>query len=64
MGKRTVPGRAPKNLFAAIGHLGQYVIVSPDQQLTMVRLGKTSARSARRWWRGWGYCGAFVGSEE
>ena len=35
------PGRAPASLFASIGHLGQYVIVSPRQQLTIVRLGKT-----------------------
>ncbi|MDE1916320.1 MAG: serine hydrolase [Sphingomonadales bacterium] len=35
------PERGPKNIFAAIGHLGQYIIVSPDQQLTIVRLGKT-----------------------
>jgi CubicO group peptidase (beta-lactamase class C family) len=36
------PSRGPRSLFAAIGHGGQYVIVSPDQQLTIVRLGKTS----------------------
>ena len=35
------PGRAPASLFACIGHLGQYVIVSPMQKLTIVRLGKT-----------------------
>lgn len=35
------PGRAPKSLFACVGHLGQYVIVSPAQQLTVVRLGHT-----------------------
>ncbi len=40
------PGRAPKSVFALIGHLGQYVIVSPDQHLTIVRLGKTD--SAKR----------------
>jgi CubicO group peptidase (beta-lactamase class C family) len=32
-------GRASQ--FAAIGHLGQYVLVSPSQRLTVVRLGKT-----------------------
>ena len=32
---------APSSLFAARGHLGQYVIVSPAQKLTVVRLGKT-----------------------
>jgi len=36
-----LPGRAPGNLFACIGHLGQYVLVSPAQHLTVVRLGKT-----------------------
>ena len=32
---------APSSLFAARGHLGQFVIVSPAQKLTVVRLGKT-----------------------
>ena len=35
------PGRAPANVFACVGHLGQYVIVSPNQKLTIVRLGQT-----------------------
>ncbi|MEY2943287.1 MAG: hypothetical protein RLY97_1301 [Pseudomonadota bacterium] len=35
------PRRAPENLFACLGHGGQYVIVSPNQHLTIVRLGKT-----------------------
>lgn len=35
------PGRAPASLFACAGHLGQYVIVSPAQRLTVVRLGHT-----------------------
>lgn len=35
------PGKAPASLFACIGHLGQYVIVSPQQKLTIVRLGHT-----------------------
>lgn len=39
--KLLFPERAPHSLVAAIGHLGQYVIVSPDQHLTVVRLGKT-----------------------
>lgn len=39
------PGRAPASLFACVGHLGQYVIVSPDQGLTVVRLGKTADES-------------------
>lgn len=33
------PDRAPDSMFAAIGHMGQYVLVSPDQRLTVVRLG-------------------------
>ena len=33
--------QGPASAFAAIGHLGQYVIVLPEQQLTIVRLGKT-----------------------
>jgi len=37
------PNRGPHNIFACVGHLGQYVIVSPDQQLTIVRLGKTDS---------------------
>ena len=36
-----LPGRAPRSLFACIGHLGQYVVVSPEQRLTVVRLGHT-----------------------
>lgn len=35
------PQRGKRNIFALIGHLGQYVIVSPDQELTLVRLGKS-----------------------
>jgi CubicO group peptidase (beta-lactamase class C family) len=42
-GERKVlfPDQGPASLFAAVGHLGQYVIVSPSQKLTVVRLGKT-----------------------
>ncbi|MDP3674132.1 MAG: serine hydrolase [Novosphingobium sp.] len=39
-GKAQFPG-APPSLFAAQGHLGQYVVVAPSQQLTVVRLGRT-----------------------
>jgi CubicO group peptidase (beta-lactamase class C family) len=35
------PGTAPASLFACVGHLGQYVLVSPSQRLTVVRLGQT-----------------------
>ena len=34
-------GQAPADTFAAVGHLGQYIIVSPRQQVTIVRLGKS-----------------------
>lgn len=33
------PDRAPHSLFAMIGHMGQYVLISPKQRLTVVRLG-------------------------
>jgi CubicO group peptidase (beta-lactamase class C family) len=35
------PGTGPSSLFSAVGHLGQWVIVSPEQRLVLVRLGKT-----------------------
>jgi CubicO group peptidase (beta-lactamase class C family) len=35
------PGKAPSDVFAALGHLGQFIIVSPQHRLTIVRLGKT-----------------------
>ncbi len=35
------PGLAPANVIAALGHYGQYVITSPDQRLTVVRIGFT-----------------------
>lgn len=33
--------RGPGSVFAAVGHLGQYIIVAPEQKLVIVRLGKT-----------------------
>lgn len=36
------PGQAPANAFACLGEQGQYVIGSPDQLLTVVRLGVSS----------------------
>ena len=36
------PDRAPHSLFAMIGHMGQYVLVSPSQRLTVVRLGHSN----------------------
>jgi len=37
------PDRAPDSLFAMIGHMGQYVLVSPEQKVTMVRLGHSTS---------------------
>lgn len=37
------PERAPASLFALIGHMGQYVLVSPDQEVTLVRLGHSTS---------------------
>jgi CubicO group peptidase (beta-lactamase class C family) len=36
------PDKGPRDVFAAIGHLGQFVVVSPQHKLTVVRLGKTN----------------------
>ena len=33
--------RGPADLVAAVGHLGQYVLVARGRQLTVVRFGKT-----------------------
>ncbi|KLE34869.1 hypothetical protein AAW00_09005 [Aurantiacibacter luteus] len=33
--------QGPEDAFALVGYLGQYVIVSPDQKLTVVRMGRT-----------------------
>lgn len=35
------PEQGPESLVAAVGHLGQYVLIAPEQRLTVVRLGKT-----------------------
>jgi len=37
------PDRAPSSLFSLIGHMGQYVLVSPSQRVTLVRLGHSNA---------------------
>jgi len=34
-------GALGEDIFAAVGHLGQYIVVAPDRRLTVVRLGKT-----------------------
>lgn len=33
--------RGPSSLFAAIGHVGQFILVAPDRKLVVVRLGHT-----------------------
>ncbi|UAJ11636.1 serine hydrolase domain-containing protein [Glacieibacterium megasporae] len=35
------PDQGPDDLYSAIGHLGQYVMVAPSKHLVVVRLGKT-----------------------
>lgn len=35
------PSHGPASLVSCLGHLGQFVIASPDQKLVLVRLGKT-----------------------
>ncbi len=42
-GRRQVlfPDKAPSDVFAMLGHLGQYVVVSPQHKLVIVRLGHT-----------------------
>lgn len=40
-GATLFPGMAPANAFACVGEYGQYVIGSPDQLLTVVRLGES-----------------------
>ena len=37
------PDRAPPSLFSLIGHMGQYVLVSPAQRVTLVRLGHSDS---------------------
>ena len=41
------PSRAPQTLFAMIGHMGQYVLISPEQRLTLVRLGHSDEPQRR-----------------
>ena len=35
------PDKGPSDVFSMIGHLGQFVLVSPQNKLVIVRLGKT-----------------------
>ncbi|MGB3754046.1 MAG: serine hydrolase [Parerythrobacter sp.] len=41
------PGRAAHSVFAMIGHMGQYAVVSPEQRVTVVRLGHSDADQRR-----------------
>jgi CubicO group peptidase (beta-lactamase class C family) len=41
------PDRAPHSAFAAIGHMGQYIFVSPTQKLTVVRLGHSDDKERK-----------------
>ncbi len=44
---RLWPGTAPANVFACLGEYGQFVVSSPDQLLTVVRLGRSDPAQAR-----------------
>ncbi|ASJ89758.1 serine hydrolase domain-containing protein [Porphyrobacter sp. CACIAM 03H1] len=41
------PDRAPASLFSLIGHVGQYVLVSPEQRVTLVRLGHSNTEERK-----------------
>jgi len=41
------PERASDRLFSLIGHMGQYVLVAPDRNLTVVRLGHSDDKERR-----------------
>lgn len=42
-----MPGQAPDSLFGCVGHNGQYVLVSPGQRLTVVRIGMSPKKEQR-----------------
>lgn len=42
-----MPGEAPTSLFGCVGHNGQYILVSPRQKLTVVRIGMSPAKEER-----------------
>lgn len=42
-----MPGEAPDSLFGCVGHNGQYVLVSPGQRLTVVRIGMSPRKEQR-----------------
>lgn len=41
-GNPLFPGRGSKRIFGAVGHHGQYLIVSPGQRLVVLRMGVTN----------------------
>jgi CubicO group peptidase (beta-lactamase class C family) len=43
-----VPGQAPESLFGCVGHNGQYILISPSQRLTVVRIGMSPKKEQRR----------------
>ena len=42
-----MPGLAPTSLFGCVGHNGQYILVSPSQRLTVVRIGMSPHKEQR-----------------
>ncbi|MDI1295047.1 MAG: serine hydrolase, partial [bacterium] len=42
-----MPGEAPTSLFGCVGHDGQYILVSPSQRLTVVRIGLSPRKEQR-----------------
>ena len=42
-----MPGLAPASLFGCVGHNGQYILVSPSQRLTVVRIGMSPEKEQR-----------------
>ena len=42
-----IPGQAPTSLFGCVGHNGQYILISPSQRLTVVRIGMSPEAEQR-----------------
>lgn len=42
-----MPGQAPESLFGCVGHNGQYILISPSQRLTVVRIGMSPHKEER-----------------
>ena len=42
-----MPDDAPRSLFGCVGHGGQYILVSPGQSLTIVRIGMSPEKEQR-----------------